>query len=1694
MIADENFTNGKQVMNNTIENALAEIAEQSPQQTDGKWLEHLTPRCAPLIADWHVSTAWHWDDWPDREKEGYGTDIGIDAVARRAADGKLIAIQCKSRKLNEQGRGNNITKDEMNDFLSTSARPIWAERWVVVIGDTRISPNSKAAAGPEKPLKTINIESDLRKQLEHDQSAETEPCQHCTEEGGTQTRDCMQSEAIEQSTTLLQEHAKVNENGKSRGRIILPCGTGKSRLALRIIEKLTEPGQISAVLCPSISLVGQIRSEFLAHRQGDLNALAVCSDEGVAKDKELATDPTADLGHASATELKGLVTTKVDEIVKWIKDVAEKGDCIGVIFGTYQSSHRIADALTSNKQQIQVLVADEAHRTAGLRRIPKLADKLRDFTICHDDSRFPAKYRIYQTATPRVYGGVKNKRSDDWIVRDMADEETFGPELYRRSYKEAVENGWLTDYRIIAIGVNDKDAYDTANFLAARANNNQLSTAHFLRGLVLALVMGGALRSKGVDIRSSINFMNLIARSKKMTDALRTETVREWVQRRLAAEGDELPARSYQLEHLDAKSKATERENAKARLMGATDDIPHGILNVGIFGEGVDAPALSAVGFLEARKSPVDVIQAVGRVMRRAKGKEKGYIICPILIPPGTDAETWLRNSGPSDGWQELGQILLALRAHDSRIEDELSDLMQLYLPPPPEDDIATMITLGGENRRVQHHGHVGLPGTAEEDVKKVLEGKAKPGEVFCPLVDVVPDVVDDAEDPQDENLPPDTPIGLTPEEDNDRGVVTEAGSDQKNSPAGDSPDKGKPPATFPGLIAERIVSGKRNTDGSTDIREANIERDRNKDKADGTPGPVDVKKSKKTGKKMVNDGYGQKIIVNRWRKNRRKATEIQKISTLFDEVEDVGITVNLLAQSGLARNRTERDVNILEDSIYEAKRCLKVDELDALLDRFFGLDQLDDEKRKKQADGCTIASLLLMNAAMLHQRIAAGGWLPRISGLDAVKNAPEAIDEFHSQWGRITRHDFLPVIEPAIDIIEEIRANGRREGLNRALRHLASEAERIAESYADLGADHAGPLFNRVMGNQASDGAYFTRPPSAALLACLTLDATGNDVDWTKDSTWKEYRSVDLACGSGTLIAALLTDMKRRAEEQGASKQRQAELQKLAVEEVIAGLDFNPVSLQLAAAQLTAGNSAVAYRKIGLHCMPYGPVEQGNIRVGSLELLGQSSIVPRSGQLDLGDANLGSMQMHMTNDDPLLEYAVDAVKNVRIVIMNPPFTNRTKMGEKFPTQIQKAMRKRVDTLEKRLVQNDPELAGFADKNSISPLFVALADRCIDSDKGILATILPTVALAATSGQNERVALGRRFHIHTLLTSHQPGQINLSQNTSINESMIIAKRHKGIRPATRIVNLDRMPTDESEVEELHRHLLDCQTGQIPDGWGEVSEWPAESIEVGDWSAAIFRSPKLAFSSSRVAKDERMPRLRDLGMIPAATGQLLRGKFKASTPGTQGSFPILKSKGADGQKFIKANPDEFWIPKEPLPLGSMLEENVHIETKKIQKKAGNLLITAGQDNSSARLTAVAGEEVFVGNGWMPISGLVPKQAMACAVAINSTVGRLQLMRNPGRKLEFPTYSAQETANLRVPDLTNEHICTILAECWDQTCDMVVPQFRDGECEVRRLWDEAVATAMCWDLDWLSELRHLLHDEPHVRGLGREQYGD
>ena len=206
---------------------------------------------------------------------------------------------------------------------------------------------------------------------------------------------------------------------------------------------------------------------------------------------------------------------------------------------------------------------------------------------------------------------------------------------------------------------------------------------------------------------------------------------------------------------------------------------------------------------------------------------------------------------------------------------------------------------------------------------------------------------------------------------------------------------------------------------------------------------------------------------------------------------------------------------------------------------------------------------------------------------------------------------------------------------------------------------------------------------------------------------------------------------------------------------------------------------------------------------------------------------------------------------------------------------------------------------------------------------------------------------------------------------------------------------------------------------------------------------------------------------------------MRDEYNKQPSGDHEPFDVLQSKGADGQQRIEAAPDAKWEWKKP-------------GEPPILKKAGHLLVSMGQDTSTARLTAVASDLTYVGQGWMPVEGLDPTQSKSVAVFLNSTPGRLLVMRSPGKKLSFPFYNPAVWLSVGIPDISNRHIVSTLAACWESTRAEVVPQFRDGYTDIRRRWDAAVCDAMGWDIDELAELGELLAREPYVKGVAYGQW--
>ena len=445
----------------------------------------------------------------------------------------------------------------------------------------------------------------------------------------------------------------------------------------------------------------------------------------------LSNDPTIDTSYVHSYEVVGDTATNEEQVVRWLqKHKAVSPNAILAMFSTYQSAHNTAFGLRKLNTKVKLMICDEAHRTAGIKKIPKNGERLRNFTLCHDKDTFPATYRLYQTATPRIYTNkaprAQNLLYEDdssWDARSMNDITTFGPELYRLSYVEAVKRELLSDYRIIAWGISERESGEAQkiakelNAISRKSDDssNLWDSNKAMRALTLAAFLAGCIPN--ANVRSVIAFCNRIKLSSELALAVASEPIQEWLTGYFERLGLEQPPARFRVEHIDASFHSAKRNNALHKLGMATQDNPFCISNVGIFGEGTDSPGLSAIAFLNPRKSPVDIIQSVGRAMRKSPNKERGYILVPVFIPKDRDPENFLRNSSPEHGWEELGQILQSLRAHDGRIEDHLDMLMEFYVPPPPVKPAEHIIVV----KEPYRHARVFVLDTKTPTVEQVI-------------------------------------------------------------------------------------------------------------------------------------------------------------------------------------------------------------------------------------------------------------------------------------------------------------------------------------------------------------------------------------------------------------------------------------------------------------------------------------------------------------------------------------------------------------------------------------------------------------------------------------------------------------------------------------------------------------------------------------------------------------------------------------------------------------------------------------------------------------------------------------------------------------------------------------------------------------------------------------------------------------
>ena len=413
------------------------------------------------------------------------------------------------------------------------------------------------------------------------------------------------------------------EGEESRGQLILPCGAGKTFTALWIKERVESKNTL--VLVPSLALLRQIKNEWSKQRKSVYQYLCVCSETDIDKD---ATDTLV----THTYEVDTRVTTNAEHVKSFLsKPFDEK-----VIFSTYHSLPVIADAIKDSSFEFDLTFCDEAHKTAGVGK--------NKFSLVHDNNLVPSKYRLYATATPRIVKEtLKKKLGDDLrYAYDMNDPNTFGYEFHRMTFKDAIDENILVDYKIVAIGVNSDELKDYIE--QRRFVDEKLSIDELANNYALEHVMKKYSANHGLTFHSRVKLAQEFAdRHGQLFTSTKTFSV-----------NGEQPT-SYRNLVLE------EFKNAEKAIVS----------NARCLTEGVDVPTIDLVYFCDPKNSKVDIVQAVGRALRKKEGKELGLIVVPIYHSKKDEVE----NSISTGSFKNLLQVIRSLCDQDERLQDEINFL-----------------------------------------------------------------------------------------------------------------------------------------------------------------------------------------------------------------------------------------------------------------------------------------------------------------------------------------------------------------------------------------------------------------------------------------------------------------------------------------------------------------------------------------------------------------------------------------------------------------------------------------------------------------------------------------------------------------------------------------------------------------------------------------------------------------------------------------------------------------------------------------------------------------------------------------------------------------------------------------------------------------------------------------------------------
>ena len=629
---------------------------------------------------------WLWEEFPSRKDFG-GQDTGIDLVAK-THEGDYWAIQCKC-----YAEDTVIDKAAVDSFLATSSRTFTNE---VTLQTTSFAHRLWIATTSHWGS---NAEEAIQNQLPPVSRVNLYDLDHSAVDW-SKIFEGLEGKAALSEKKQLREHQREALKAAhqyflshDRGKLIMACGTGKTFTSLKLIEQELEGKGLVLFLVPSIALLGQSLNDWMGDAETPIKAVCICSDSRASR-KIKRGNPNDEL-ETSIVDLALPASTNTESITHQLLS-CRAHDGLTVVFSTYQSIDVVAEAQAALLAQtggefgvFDFVVCDEAHRTTGVKLSTKDES---NFIKIHNDEFIRGRKRLYMTATPRLYGeNARIKASkNDCVLCSMDDETLYGQEFYRVNFSYAVQNGILTDYKVLVLTVSEDMI--PADLMKQVKDLNAKELNYDDTGRLIGVINGLSkkiLGDKGVTwdadprlMRRALAFTHKIGRE----DEPGTSRNIEHVLPRVSALYNETLSDEERknvvhicARHVDGSMGATERNAALAWLAEEADDPQECrvVTNVRCLSEGVDVPALDAVLFLSARNSQVDVVQSVGRVMRsfrRGQPDEKkyGYIIIPVIVPEGTTPEEALNDNKT---FSVVWDILNALRSHDDHFNAHVNTI-----------------------------------------------------------------------------------------------------------------------------------------------------------------------------------------------------------------------------------------------------------------------------------------------------------------------------------------------------------------------------------------------------------------------------------------------------------------------------------------------------------------------------------------------------------------------------------------------------------------------------------------------------------------------------------------------------------------------------------------------------------------------------------------------------------------------------------------------------------------------------------------------------------------------------------------------------------------------------------------------------------------------------------------------------------